>query len=143
MIAAVTCFIVWKSHATIDLAKEEPPFNSIALPLKQVNGDIMLDSGPTVCVKITDSKGETYRFVFPHDRETSGTIEAFHGSFAPYTPGTFVFKDSSRARTIVLNWLSQVREQDEATELAFKYLSRQNQPNIIRVPREVIRGFFP
>ncbi len=137
MIAAVTGFIVWKSHATIDLAKEEPPFNSMALPLKRVNGDIMLDSGPTVCVKITDSKGDSYKFVFPNDPELGR--DGYHGAFEPYAPGAVAFKDSSRARTIVLQWLSQVREQDEATELAFKYLSQQNQSNIIRVPREVIR----
>jgi hypothetical protein len=138
--ATIIAFIVWKSHATIDLSKEEAPFNSIALPLKSVRGNGMLDGGPTVIVLIMDSKGDSYKFVFPNDPDLGR--DGYHGAFDPFAPGAVAFKDSSRARTIVLQWLSAVREKDEGTEFALKYLSMQNQSSMIRLPREFIRNVF-
>jgi len=128
--------IVWHSRREINLAAEEPPFNSIVLPLKKIRGDVFLDGG-SVWVGVEDSNGASYDFAFPFDYDTKGYPSAFHGAKQGYAAGSVPLANPSRAGTIVLDWLEQSERNDEGLEFAFRFLSGRNHSIMRRVERWV------
>ncbi len=141
ILAAGIAAIVWHSRCELNLAAEEPPFNSIVLPLKTMRGSIYMDGG-SVWVGVEDRNEVSYDFIFPYDHKAKGYPTAFHGSKAPYAPGAVALANPSRARAIVLSWLRQSDRNDEGLEVAFDYLSGKNRSIIRRVQREGIGGIF-
>ena len=132
---------VLHSRSEVDLAAEEPPFSSIALPLRSLRGSVYMDGG-SVWVGVEDRDGHLYDFVFPYDHQTKGYPSAFHGATAPYAPGAVPLANPSRARTIVLHWLRQSGRHDEGLEFAYDYLSKRNDSIIRRVQRDGLSGIF-
>jgi hypothetical protein len=141
ILAAGITAIVWHSRSEPNLAAEEPPFNSIALPLRSIRGDIYMDGG-SVWVGVEDRNGVSYDFIFPYDHKMKGYPAAFHGAKAPFAPAAVPLANPSRARSIVLGWLRRSDRNNEGLEIAFDYLSGKNRSIIRRVQREGIGGIL-
>ena len=136
---ASAAFLHWRPDN--DLASDEPPLNSIVMPLRAVRGGIMMDGG-SVWVGIEDSKGVSFDLTFPFDHSTKGYPQAFYGVKVPHAKGAIPLSNSVRAREIALIWLREARGRDEYVDEAFDYLSGWKHSIFERVQREGLRGIF-
>lgn len=137
-------FAVWRVHSDGNLASDEPPFNSIELPLRNIRGDIWMDGG-SVWVGVVDSKGASFDFIFPYDYKTKGYPTAFHSASMPktiYPPDAVSLANPARARAIVLTWLRRNESHDEGLERALDYLSGYSHSILRRIELDGIRGVF-
>lgn len=142
-ILAVGCAAaaIWHWSPAPNLASDEPPLNSIVMPLRSVRGSIMMDGG-SVWVGIVDSKGVSFDLTFPYDHGTKGYPQAFYGVKVPYAKGAIPLSNSVRAREISLIWLREARGRDESVDESYDYLSGWKHSVFERVQREGLRGIF-
>lgn len=141
ILISAAAFAIWNWQRELDLTGDEPPFNSIALPLRSVRGDIYMDGG-SVWVGVEDHKGAVYDFVFPIDNKTEDYPKAFHGIKRPSDPTGVPLADPARARQIALHWLRHVERRDDGIDRALDYLSGGNRPIQRRLEELVPRAFF-
>ena len=132
---------IWHWSPVSSLAADEPPINSLVLPLRSVRGGIMMDGG-SVWVGIEDSKGVSFDLTFPYEHSTKGYPQAFYGVKVPHAKGAIPLSNSVRAREIALIWLREARGRDEYVDEAYDYLSGWKRSIFERVQREGLRGIF-
>jgi hypothetical protein len=140
-LATGVAIILWNLRNDSNLASDQPPFNSITLPLRGIRGNIHMDGG-SVWVGVKDRKGVLYDFIFPYDNKTEGYPTAFYGAMTPHAPGAVPLANPSRARAIVLTWLRQAGGHDEDLDITLDCLSGSNRSILRRVQRDGIRGIF-
>lgn len=103
LIAACGFAWFWK-QGPLDLAKDEEPFPSIAMPPKSVFGQCYMDGG-SVAVLVIDRNGAKHEITFPFDR---GSIRnpyptAFWGNIND--PKMVPFKNPVRAKEVAIRLL--------------------------------------
>jgi len=120
-------YFVHDFDAPLDLSEDEPPFNSMAMPLRSVKATTFMDGG-SVWVITIDQEGRTLDFAFPyhHSGGRSRYPTAYYGANHAIEPGAIAFKDPNRAKKIVLSLLDKYREPgDEGTHGTYFQLGEQ------------------
>jgi hypothetical protein len=143
-VATVLDFAVWRVRISGDLASDEPPFNSITLPLRSLKGDGGIDGG-NVWLGIVDSKGATFDFIFCYDNKTNGYSKVFYYPSVPLgiiASHAVPLANPDRARAIALTWLRQNENHDERQEGALNYLSGYSRSILRRFLNWVRWGIF-
>jgi len=123
-ILTVLYFTVWRARISDDLTSDEPPFNSITLPLRSLKGDN--GAGGNVWIEVVDSKGCSFTFIFMYDDKTNGYKTVYY--VTPVPPGVIESRavplaNPDRARAIALTWLRQNENRNENLEQVLNYLS--------------------
>lgn len=132
---------MWNWSSVSSLAADEPPINSLVLPLRSVQGGIMMDGG-SVWVGVEDSNGVSFDLTFPYDHSTKGYPQAFYGVKVPHAKGAIPLSNPVRARKIALSWLREAGGRDEYVDEAYDYLSGWKGSIFERVQREGLRGII-
>jgi hypothetical protein len=133
-ILTVLYFTVWRARISDDLTSDEPPFNSITLPLRSLKGKLPLRSlkgnsgvmGDDLWIEIVDSEGASFFFIFRYDDKTNGYKTVYY--VPPVPPGVIESRavplaNPDRARAIALTWLRQNENRNENLEQVLNYLS--------------------
>jgi len=124
-ILTVLYFTVWRARISDDLTSDEPPFNSITLPLRSLKGDSGT-MGDLLWIEIVDSEGASFYFIFRYDDKTNGYKTVYY--VPPVPPGVIESRavplaNPDRARAIALTWLRQNENRNENLEQVLNYLS--------------------
>lgn len=127
-ILTVLYFTVWRARISDDLTSDEPPFNSITLPLRSLKGNSGV-MGYDLWIEIVDSEGASFYFIFRYDDKTNGYKTVYY--VPPVPPGVIESRavplaNPDRARAIALTWLRQNENHNENLEQVLNYLSGYN-----------------
>jgi hypothetical protein len=116
---------------TLDLSKDEPPFNAIIMPPRSVSADVFLDGG-SVFISVIDRTGTNFSFAFPHKAATgtSNFNEAFYGVVHATDPGAILLKNPTRAKEIGLLLLKNYSGfSNESATAIYYHLSETTPPS--------------
>ena len=93
-------------EGTLDLSKEEEPFRSMVLPLKEVNGKYGTNES-SILVRFTDSKDHEFKIWF----RTDGTLGNRYPNAVqigdPKVDNGIILGDAARARAITVRLLKE------------------------------------
>ncbi len=147
ILAFVGVIALMVDHFTpIDWSKEEEPFRSMALPVKQVTGTIWMDGG-SVSIRVADSNGRNHEFIFPFDHTSRWTpyTTAYHGVYDmnEFPAKGMKMKDTERTRILAIYLLENHSDSnnEDAKKITLNYLKHGSRFDPFSFPEKVERTY--
>ncbi len=106
LIFGVTAWLLYERYSLIDYSKEEEPFCSMSMPLKEATGSMIMDGG-SVTLWIVDRKNEKFQLDFRYDHSSPWApyTAAYYGrKFMGFVSETSL-KNPERARIVCIRLL--------------------------------------